>query len=175
MNVVMLSKTPPGPARGERGDRDRDEQRDDEGVEQQLEGDGQPLRQDRRHRLAAAERVAEVPAQRAGQPVPVADEERLVQVQLLAERGDLRRRRVRAEQRLGRVARQQVKHGEAEERDAPDDRDRGEQPADGQPQQGGARPEAREAGGRRPPGARGRRGSRRLRAGRRGEITGAVG
>ena len=121
-------------ARRQQCDRDRERQRDDQRVEQQLEGGRQAVAEDRRHRLVAGQRVAEVAREDAAQPVEVADEERIVEVELVAELLQLLGRGVDAQQLLGGVARQQLDDREGQERHAPQDGDRRRQPVADQPQ-----------------------------------------
>ena len=63
-------------------------------------------------RLAAQRRRAEVAAQDAADPVEVLHDERPVEAELLADGGDLLRRRLRAADDLGQVARQQAQQQE---------------------------------------------------------------
>jgi hypothetical protein len=69
-------------------------------------------------------------------PVEVAGQERLVEAELVVEQRHLLRRGAVAEQRGGGRARQQVHQAERQQRGAPDDRDRQQQPAADHPQRG---------------------------------------
>ena len=131
--MLNRSAMPFGRAGGEHREADGEQDRRDEGVEQQLGGDRQPLAQDRAHVLPAGQRGAQVAVEQPAEPVPVADPEGLVQVQLDLQLVHLRGGRVGAEELLGRVAGQQVHHHEGQERHAPQHRDRGQQPPARQP------------------------------------------
>ena len=122
------------PARGEHGEEDGEHDRPGERVDQQLDGDGQPLAEDRGHVLAAGQRRAQVAVQQAAEPAAVPHPEGLVQVQLDLQLVDLGGRGVGAEQYLSRVAREQVHHHVGQERHAPQHRDRREQAPARQPQ-----------------------------------------
>src|SRR5215475_717659 len=129
---------PARPTGAEHGQRDRHHERDDQGEDHQFQRHWQPLAEDRRDRLRAGDRGDEVAVHHSAEPVPVAGPQRLVEMQLDAERPELFRRRVDAEQCRGGVTRQGVENEKAEERDAPKDGDGGQQPPAADPE--GRRP-----------------------------------
>jgi hypothetical protein len=71
------------------------------------------------HRLAGGERRPKVPMDRSGEPVPVLDEQRIVEMQLGADPGDLGRRGAQAarqsDRRVARNERQQEEDGERDD------------------------------------------------------------
>ena len=122
------------PAGAEHCQRHRYHQSDDQRVDHEFERDREALAQDRRHRLRARKRDAEVAMDRAAEPVAVATPQPLVEVQLDAEGTELGGRGVDAEQRLGRVAGQGVEGHECQESDAPQHRNGRQQPTAAEPQ-----------------------------------------
>ena len=113
---------------GEDPERDAGDEREERGRDDELERPRQALEDVGGHGIAALERAPQVPPHQVTQVGRVLRAQRPVEAELVAHRGDARRRRVgaaaRAEQELRGVAGQQVQEGEQQRDHDVDEQDR---------------------------------------------------
>ena len=102
---------------------DPDHDGDDQRGEGELDGRGQGLRHVLHDRVMGAQGHAEVTMDDAGQKVAVLHHDRLIEVQLAAHAGDVRRRDALPGQGAGGVARNHVHADEGDQADAQEQRD----------------------------------------------------
>src|SRR5262249_35323743 len=105
---------------GERADQHRERDGDPGGEEDQRQRVLRPVAHDGRHRVARRQRHPEVAVQQAADPVQILVDKRVVEAQLLAQRGELvRRSRVREDLLRGvagqRLGGEKHEHGDADE------------------------------------------------------------
>jgi hypothetical protein len=118
--------------------RDGDGEGQEQGEHAQLKRGGQPLGDVIQHRLPVAERPAEVPARRRGDPAHVLDGQRLVEAEVPPDVGDRRGVEILARvERLGSPG-EHVHRSEQEERDGEQHRDHDEDALQGIPRPGRA-------------------------------------
>ena len=95
----------------------------------QLDGYRQPLGNRLQHRLSGAERAAEIALQHMAEPAEIAPPDRLIQPHVTPQRRQVLRRRLVGEDGGGKIARQQRRDGERQQRDRNQHRQQIKQPA----------------------------------------------
>ncbi|MGC0388371.1 hypothetical protein ACVIVD_003335 [Bradyrhizobium liaoningense] len=119
-------------AAGTRGAGDRngnaDQEPDEFGHQHQLKRDRDALGDCLQHSLPGAKRTAEIALQHVAEPAQVTPPQRLIQPHVTAQRRDILRRRLIAEDDEGEIARQQRGDQEGEQRDGQQNRQDGKEP-----------------------------------------------
>ena len=108
---------------GEHAEGDAGDEHDDRPHEAQIDGQAETVADHGDDGAVSGDRAAEVASDHLTEPLAVLNEERIVQVKLLADRRDgLGIGRTRADQRADRVARREFHQGEHAERDQEEER-----------------------------------------------------
>ncbi len=95
----------------------------------QLDRYRQPLGNRLQHRLPGAERAAEIALQHIAEPAQIAPPDRLIQPHVAPQRRHVLRRRLVTEDGVGKIARQQRRDGERQQRNRNQHRQQIEEPA----------------------------------------------